>query len=351
MRGSKVTVLMSVYNGEKFLHEAIESILNQTLKDFEFLIINDGSTDSSRDIILSYADPRIQLIDNEQNIGLTRTLNKGLKLAKGKYIARMDADDISLPHRLEKQIRYIVDKPEVGVVGSRYEEIDENGSSRARLSLYYSFEEIYYNLIFNNCIPHPTVLFDRKLVLNQGGYNENYPQSQDYELWCRISRATRCEIIDEVLVKHRILKSAISNKFKNQQDYYAQKRFINNIENLLSRKILPENYSCFHEYIYLKEVYGREIIESTNRLLEINEKIVDNLTPNLKIDMLRLKEVCSNRIYANILYLIAQKRFSDLLILIRAYPNKKELIKWAPAILTRILSKPFSKRIKKNVSI
>ena len=93
----KVTVLMSVYNSEKFLRESINSILEQTFKDFEFLIINDGSTDSSREIILSYNDPRITLFDNKNNIGLTKSLNKGLDLAKGEYIARQDADDISLP--------------------------------------------------------------------------------------------------------------------------------------------------------------------------------------------------------------------------------------------------------------
>src|SRR3990170_6306785 len=102
----EITVLMSVYNGERFLREAIESILNQTYRDFEFLIINDGSTDSSREIILSYNDPRIRLIDNELNIGLTRSLNKGLRLARGKYIARQDADDISFRKRLEKQVAF-----------------------------------------------------------------------------------------------------------------------------------------------------------------------------------------------------------------------------------------------------
>ena len=115
-----VTVLLSVYNGERYLRESIESILNQTFTDFEFLIINDGSTDDSRRIISSYDDPRIQLIDNEQNIGLSQSLNKGLKLARGTYIARQDADDISEPERLAKQVSYMDRNPHIALLGSWY---------------------------------------------------------------------------------------------------------------------------------------------------------------------------------------------------------------------------------------
>ncbi|HKQ33129.1 MAG TPA: glycosyltransferase family A protein, partial [Thermodesulfobacteriota bacterium] len=119
----KVTVLMTVYNGEKFLNEAIDGILNQTFRDFEFLIINDGSTDGSREIIKSYKDPRINLVDNESNIGLTASLNRGLSLAGGEYIARQDADDISLPERLEKQISILERNPDIALLGSWYLEI------------------------------------------------------------------------------------------------------------------------------------------------------------------------------------------------------------------------------------
>ena len=114
----KVTVLMPVYNGEKYLKEAITSILLQTFDDFEFLIINDGSSDASVDIIQSFRDPRIRLVHNDTNIGLIATLNKGLKLAHGKYVARMDQDDISLPRRLEKQTYFMDNNPDVGVCGT-----------------------------------------------------------------------------------------------------------------------------------------------------------------------------------------------------------------------------------------
>src|SRR5659263_168424 len=111
LKAPKVTVLMAVYNGERYLREAIESILGQSFADFEFFIVNDGCTDSSRDIILSYRDPRIRLIDNQENIGLTKSLNIGLSLASGEYVARQDADDISYPTRIEKQIEYFETYP------------------------------------------------------------------------------------------------------------------------------------------------------------------------------------------------------------------------------------------------
>ena len=120
MNEPMVTVLMAVYNGEKFLKEAMESILTQTFTDFEFLIINDGSTDNSVKIIEEFNDPRIRLIHNEKNLKLIASLNKGISLAKGKYIARMDCDDISMPYRLEKEVDFLENSLEYGLVGTCY---------------------------------------------------------------------------------------------------------------------------------------------------------------------------------------------------------------------------------------
>jgi len=127
MKNPEVTVLMSVYNGEKYLREAIDSILNQTFTDFEFLIVNDGSTDRTAEILRSYDDPRIIIINNEKNIGLTKSLNIGLRMAKGEYIARMDADDVSMPERLQKQIELLNQKKNTGLVGTYYTIINEKG--------------------------------------------------------------------------------------------------------------------------------------------------------------------------------------------------------------------------------
>ncbi len=123
----KVTVLLPVYNGARFLRQAIDSVLSQTWKDFELLVVNDGSTDGTAAILESYSDPRIRILSNVQNIGLTLSLNKGLQSARGEYIARIDADDIALPIRLEKQVSYLDQHPEVGLVATGVKVIDERG--------------------------------------------------------------------------------------------------------------------------------------------------------------------------------------------------------------------------------
>jgi glycosyltransferase involved in cell wall biosynthesis len=126
-KNPKLSVIMSVHNGEKYLREAIESILNQTFTDFKFIIINDGSTDNSLAIIRSYDDKRIRILNNGTNIGLTKSLNKALKQAKGKYIARQDADDVSLPDRFEAQLKYFVQYPEVALLGTSTYIINQEG--------------------------------------------------------------------------------------------------------------------------------------------------------------------------------------------------------------------------------
>ncbi|MCP8319033.1 MAG: glycosyltransferase, partial [Candidatus Methylarchaceae archaeon HK01B] len=143
MKSPKITILMSVYNGEKYLREAIDSILNQTFKDFEFLIINDGSTDRTVEILRSYHDSRIKIITNEKNMGLTKSLNKGLKIARSEYVARMDADDISYPRRLEVQYEYMKKNPDVGIVGSWNDVIDDKGNTIDYRKHSLSSEDIY----------------------------------------------------------------------------------------------------------------------------------------------------------------------------------------------------------------
>lgn len=203
MNNPKITVLMPVYNAEKFLREAIDSILSQTFKDFEFLIINDGSTDKSEEIILSYKDPRIRYFENKKNLGVAKTLNKGLRLAKGKYIARMDADDISCPNRLEMEYKEIIKNQMVAVVASFYDVIDKSGKYLYTVKGASSPEAIYYNLQFRNCLGHPTVMFNREIVLNEFNGYRNY-EAEDYELWLRISKKYKVTEIRDRLHKLRI---------------------------------------------------------------------------------------------------------------------------------------------------
>ena len=174
---------MSVHNGDRFLSAAIESILTQTYKNFEFIIINDGSTDNSLKIIQSYDDNRIIIIDNDKNIFLAASLNKGIKKAKGKYIVRMDADDISMPDRLSKQVRYMENNPNIGISGT-CSEIIGYGSGHGK----YSQENniIKYKLLYECHLLHPTIIIRRDLIKDHElYYNESYRKNQDYELFTR----------------------------------------------------------------------------------------------------------------------------------------------------------------------
>src|SRR4029079_12299348 len=131
----RVTVLMSVYNGERFIEATVRSVLGQTFSEFEFLIVNDGSTDRTRELVASYNDPRVRLVDNNGNIGQTRSLNRGLRMAAGELIARQDSDDVSEPERLRKQVNFMDSHPEVALLGTWYTKIDERGLRMGERSL------------------------------------------------------------------------------------------------------------------------------------------------------------------------------------------------------------------------
>lgn len=198
----KISVVMPVYNGENYLTEAIDSILSQTFTDFELLIINDGSSDRSEQIIQSYPDDRIVYIKNEKNIGLIKTLNKGLDLAKGEYIARMDQDDISHPERFSRQVALLEENLEIGVCGTWFTLFSENGKDRV-IKHPESHKSIKIGLIIKSLIGHPTVMM-RKNAMNNYRYDVNYQAAEDYELWTRLIRITKFHNIQESLLQYRL---------------------------------------------------------------------------------------------------------------------------------------------------
>jgi L-malate glycosyltransferase len=237
----KVSVLMSVYNGEKYLAEAIHSILQQTFTDFEFLIVNDGSSDNSVSIIESFKDSRIRLIHNEKNLGLIDSLNKGVLLAKGEYIARMDADDISIPSRLEKQVNFLDTNLEVSAVAAHVRFMNEDGEETG----YWDTEintntwpEIYETLAKDDCIAHPTVLI-RKSVLAKYLYRRSQKNIEDWDLWLRIAAdGLRIGKINEVLLKYRIHFDSVT-KYQNTGKK-AQRKIVS-----CKRKFLVHQLSKF----------------------------------------------------------------------------------------------------------
>lgn len=197
-----VTVLMPVYNGEQFLTQAIDSILKQTFSKFEFLIIDDGSIDSTAKILKSYIDPRIYLIHNQQNLGLVSSLNLGLKLARGQYVARMDADDISLPHRLYEQVKFMESHPEIAVCGSWVKTI---GHPSGQIWDYPTDSgNILCQLLFECPLAHPTVILRKQNIEKEHFYyNETYRHAEDYELWVRASKKLTLANLGKVLLLYR----------------------------------------------------------------------------------------------------------------------------------------------------
>ncbi len=213
----KITVLLSVYNSAKYLAEAMESILSQTFSEFEFLIIDDASTDETEDIIHSYRDPRIRLLRNKSNIGLNRSLNIGLKEASGEYVARMDADDISEPKRLELQWDYVQAHPECALLGCQYHTIDEEGNILRAWVFPTDHPDIVAGLKRCNCLCHGSVLMHRARILSIGSYRNEIPYAQDYDLWIRTAENYQVANLPDYLYRLRMHEKAITS-----QKHYEQ---------------------------------------------------------------------------------------------------------------------------------
>ena len=204
----KASVVMTVYNGEEFLEQAIESILSQTFEDFEFIIIIEhGSNEKSQEIIARYAqkDKRISLLHNDSKLGIAASLNRGMRAAKGEYIARMDGDDISLTTRLEKQIKFMDENPGIAICATGVTCIDGKG---AKVNIIDKCaddpEQIKSDLIFYCFIRHPTVMFRKSIVSERGlFYDEGYLATEDYELWCRAAHVAVVARMPEILLLYR----------------------------------------------------------------------------------------------------------------------------------------------------
>ena len=221
-----VSVLMPVYNVGEYLRDGIDSILEQTFTDFEFIIVNDGSTDGSLEIIKSYSDPHIRYTSNEKNEGLIYTLNKGLEMCKGRYIARMDGDDVSHVDRLKLQYEYMEQNPEIDVLASCVRIIDENGKELDPWKddiNHVSRKSIRNFLSINNCIAHPTVMIKGD-VLREYRYNPLQKLSEDYDLWLRMTADGKViEKLKQPLLNHRYLLTSFT-RTRNVNIYFKLMR-------------------------------------------------------------------------------------------------------------------------------
>jgi glycosyltransferase involved in cell wall biosynthesis len=215
----KVSVLMSVYNGDRYVKEAINSILNQTFTNFEFIIIDDGSTDRTLEILTTYTekDDRIRLASGE-NRGLTKTLNEMLSQSKGDFIARIDADDIALPERFDKQLQFLQQNTDVVCVGSSLDWIDEKGRFIAHCSMPEGNEELQQLMLGGiSMLHHPCAMFRRLAALQVGGYDETLKTSADLDLWLKLGEIGRLANLPETLMLYRLHPRSITNAKQVQQ--------------------------------------------------------------------------------------------------------------------------------------
>ena len=224
MKIALISVIMPVYNAEKYIAEAIESILNQTYSDFEFLIFNDASTDKSAEIIKEYAtkDKRIVFFDYQQNTGYLKHLNEGIDKAKGKYIARMDADDISLPTRFEEQVNFLESNEEVIVIGTGYITIGDKSDFEWKPKN--QDEDIKLQLLVESPLAHPTV-FMRTATLkeNKIKYNQEYYPAEDYAMWVKLSEYGKMANLSKIMLYYRVHAQQISQEKNSIQTANADK--------------------------------------------------------------------------------------------------------------------------------
>ena len=216
----KISVIMAVYNGANHVRGAVKSILEQTERDFEFIIINDGSRDETSAILDAMAreDARLRII-HQENTGLTVALNRALALASGTYIARQDGDDISYPARFEKQCALLDQNPETVLVGANADDVYEDGSSG--VWGFYTPEELQKITFLKTPFPHSTAMIRAETLRALGGYDESYKTAQDMELWMRMAKAGGLTMVEEPLIRRSIVSNSISVKRRWRQFYDA----------------------------------------------------------------------------------------------------------------------------------
>lgn len=279
---NRLAVLMSVRNGTSHLSSAIESILSQSVLDFHFIVVDDGSTDDSYRLCADYAirDPRIRLYRRTPQ-GLTASLNFGLQQTEAEFIARMDADDVSHPARLASQIRYLNDHPKVAAAGTFVQVIDATGSAVSQWEMANTHDSMLWRLALGNVIAHPSVIFRRSAVLEIGGYDPSIKRAQDYDLWTRlVMGGWKLGNVPEVLLYYRKHPEQISTTQASDQDLQANIIRLRYAQWLMGCEVVPADLDN------LRALFKRhpEMIDvsrwpATRELLErLSEKLLDRIS-------------------------------------------------------------------------
>lgn len=234
---------MPVYNGQRYVDEAIASVVGQDYPDFEFVIVDDGSTDGTLAILERWAarDARIVLVRSPRNEGISAALNRGLAVARGEYVARQDADDLCVAGRLARQVAVLDADPGVELVSAGYELMESDGRRRRVLMRDEAPELVEYLLHFSNFVGgHGQVMFRRATVAEAGNYDVAYPYSQDYDLWSKLMRRGRCVVLPIIGMRHRMHEHRVSVVWGKRQQTHSVEISRNNLELLLQRKLSDE---------------------------------------------------------------------------------------------------------------
>lgn len=206
-----VSIVLPVYNGEKYLKESLDSVLTQTYQNWELVIINDGSTDGTENLILNYKDQRIKYFPNDGNKGIIYSLNRGLRESKGEYIARLDADDIALPFRIEKQVVFMSENPDYTLCGTYFQTIDSKGKFLKNVAFPSNNRDAQSYLLLHNCFCHSAIMM-RSLIAKDLQYDEKFQICEDYDLWYRISRLGKILNLPEYATLYRVHDNNMSTR-------------------------------------------------------------------------------------------------------------------------------------------
>ncbi len=214
----RVSVVMPCYSSERYLAEAIDSVLSQSLDDLELIVVLDaGSKDGTEAVLDGYSDERMRVVRNDPPLGLVRSLNRGFALARGEYVARMDADDIALPERLERQAAFLGAEPSVGIVGSAVQVIDADGRNLGVRHYPTSPGLTLWRMHFDCAMCHPATMFRKKVFDDTGGYSPRARNGEDYDLWLRAMRYHNITNMPEVLLRYRLHGDSISSRKRDEQ--------------------------------------------------------------------------------------------------------------------------------------
>jgi len=299
----KITVLTTVFNGKEFLKEAIESTLNQTHKNFDFLIIDDCSSDNSVSIIKSYNDPRIKLVRNKKNLGTAETINKALSLIDSKYVVRLDQDDVSLPTRIEEQIGYLNEFPNLDIVCSWEHTIDQNGKIiRDWKTQINNYGEFIGPVLLGLCpIWHPSIAFKKQSMIKVGGFNKEYTRAEDFEVTVRMAlNRLNAGVVPQFLLLQREHQNRQSVQFEKEQKK-MNKKVHNEALNFFIKNI---NLNSFVNYLSLESKSSFEK-KDLIRFSEILNTLFENVTKKQNLntqEVKSLKKVFVKRIGLGLFY-------------------------------------------------